>query len=127
MADIFEQMVKDVANYTEEKAKEAKKIMKQVINKNTGALSDSVQIQKVSATHYRVGVNEDVLVNDERNAGNINYVKFYFHGSKPHTIRAKPGKVLHWKKNGKDYFAKTVKHPGSKPHDFITETIKKMK
>lgn len=127
MADIFEKMMQDIDRETKRRAEEAQTIMRNVINRKTGALSDSVEIEKVTNGHYRVGVNENKLINDERNAGNVNYVGFYFHGSRPHIIRAKNGKVLHWRVNGKDHFAKSVKHPGNKPHNFIKETLDKMK
>ena len=127
MADIFDQMMKDIDTELERRAKMAQKIMRAVIHRKSGALSDSVDVEKVSSGHYRVGVNESKLVGDERNAGHVNYVGFYFNGSRPHTIRAKNGGVLHWRKDGKDYYAKSVKHPGNKPHNFVQETLDKMK
>jgi hypothetical protein len=127
MADIFDQMMKDVDKELERRARMAQKIMSFVIHRKSGALSDSVEVEKVSSGHYRVGVNESKLISDERNAGHVNYVGFYFNGSRPHTIRAKNGGVLHWRKDGKDYYAKSVKHPGNKPHNFIQETLDKMK
>ncbi|MDG4968249.1 hypothetical protein [Lactococcus lactis] len=127
MADIFAQMLRDIDQYTKQKAQEAEGIMKDVINKKTGALSDSVEVERIEFANYKVGVNENKLINDERNAGNVNYVKFYFDGNRPHTIRAKNGGVLHWRLNGKDYYAKSVKHPGSKPHNFIQDTLDRMK
>lgn len=125
--DVFGAMWESVNDDTEKRAKAAQKIMKAVINKKTGALSDAVDIEKIGDGNYLVGINEEKLINDERNAGHVNYVKYYYYGSKPHTIRAKNGKVLHWKLNGKDYFAKSVKHPGNKPHNFIQETLDKMR
>lgn len=125
--NVFGAMWEAVDSNIEERAEEAKAIMKQVINKKTGALSDSVELEKLSEGSYLVGINENKLVNDERNAGNVNYVKYYYYGAKPHTIRAKNGGVLHWRLNGKDYYAKSVKHPGSKPHNFIQDTLDRMR
>jgi len=128
MKGIFGQIKKDVDAKVEEKAKDAQKIMKNVINKDTGALSDSVDIEKVSDSHYKVGINTAKLINDPRNAGKIDYTPYYYHGSRPHTIRAKPGKTLSWiGKDGNRHYAKSVKHPGNKPHDFLGETIKRMR
>ncbi|WDA70082.1 hypothetical protein [Lactococcus lactis] len=124
---IFGEMWESVNTEVEKRAKEAQSIMKDVINKKTGALSDAVDIDKISDGNYLVGINENKLINDERNAGNVNYVKFYYYGAKPHTIRAKNGDVLHWRLNGKDYYAKSVKHPGSKPHNFIQDTLDRMR
>ena len=59
-------------------------------------------------------------------------------GTPPHIIKAKPGKVLHWHKTkgrtqhshphskemAKDaFFAKEVKHPGTRPNPFIRTVI----
>lgn len=40
-------------------------------------------------------------------------------GSRPHKIRAKNGKFLHFKVNGKDVFAKEVNHPGTPAQPFL--------
>ena len=125
--NVFGDMWEAAVGNVEERAKEAKSIMKEVINKKTGALSDAVEIERKDVDSYLVGIDENKLVNDERNAGNVNYVKFYYYGAKPHTIRAKNGGVLHWRLNGKDYYAKSVKHPGSRPHNFIQDTLDRMR
>lgn len=125
--DVFGAMWEAVEDETEKRAKEAERIMKQVINKKTGALSDAVEIDKIGDANYLVGINEGKLVADERNAGHQNYVAPYYYGSKPHIIRAKNGKALHWVVNGKDYYAKLVRHPGNKPHNFIQDTLDRMK
>ena len=125
--NVFGAMWEAVEDNTKQRAEDAKKIMKDVINQKTGALRDSVEVEKIGNASYLVGINENKLVNDERNAGKVNYVKYYYYGSRPHTIRAKNGKALKWTINGKTYFAKSVKHPGNKPHNFIQDTLDKMR
>lgn len=125
--DVFGAIWEAVDEDTHQRAKEAQKIMKDVINKKTGALSDAVEIDKKGDADYLVGINEHKLINDPRNAGNVNYVPYYYYGSKPHIIRAKNGKALHWQVNGKDYYAKLVRHPGNKPHNFIQDTLDRMR
>lgn len=125
--DVFGAMWESVEENTEKRAKEAKKIMKEIINKKTGALSDSVEMEKIGDASFLVGIDEQKLVNDERNAGNVNYVKYYYYGSKPHIIRVRNGKALHWRVNGQDYYAKIVRHPGNKPHNFIQDTLDRMR
>ena len=64
------------------------------------------------------------------------YVEF---GTPPHTIKAKEGGVLHWHKTkGRTqhshphskamqedaFFAKEVKHPGTRPNPFIRNTVR---
>lgn len=48
------------------------------------------------------------------------YVEF---GTAPHEIRAINKKSLHWKKDGVDFFAKVIHHPGTQPNPFIRTTI----
>ena len=42
-------------------------------------------------------------------------------GSRPHIIRAKPGKTLRFVKGGKTIFTKAVRHPGTKPYRFLSK------
>lgn len=52
--------------------------------------------------------------------------KFVDLGTKPHIIRAKNAKMLHWvDASGKDFFAKEVHHPGNKPQD-ISKNIQEI-
>lgn len=125
--NVFGAMWEEVEKNTEERAKDCKRIMKDVINKKTGALSDAVEMDKKTDGSFLVGINENKLMSDPRNAGGVNYVPYYYYGSKPHIIRAKNGKALHWVVNGKDYYAKLVRHPGNKPHNFIQDTLDRMR
>jgi len=52
-----------------------------------------------------------------------NYAYHVEFGTRPHIIRAKNAKALHWKKGGHDFFAKVVHHPGSEPQPFIRNAI----
>lgn len=125
--NVFGAMWEAVDEDTKKRVNEAKKIMKEVINKKTGALSDAVEDEKIGHADYLVGINESKLVNDPRNAGSVNYVEAYYYGSNPHIIRAKNGKALHWRVDGQDYYAKLVRHPGNKPHNFIQDTLDRMR
>ena len=49
------------------------------------------------------------------------YLEF---GTKPHVIKPKNAKSLHWQNNLKqDVFAKVVHHPGTEPQPFIRNAI----
>ncbi len=48
------------------------------------------------------------------------YIEF---GSNPHVIRPKNKKFLKFEIDGKEIFAKEVKHPGNRPTYFIRNTI----
>jgi hypothetical protein len=48
------------------------------------------------------------------------YVEF---GTPPHIIEAVNKKSLHWKKDGQDFFAKKVNHPGCRPQPFVRPSL----
>lgn len=52
---------------------------------------------------------------------------YIFHvefGTKPHVIKAKPGKALKFKTSeGKEIIVKQVNHPGTRPNPFVRDTI----
>lgn len=54
----------------------------------------------------------------------VDYNKYVVEGTKPHTIKAKPGKTLVFQMGGKTIFAKSVKHPGTKPNPYMTVSAK---
>ncbi|EGP4894215.1 HK97 gp10 family phage protein [Enterococcus faecium] len=126
--NIFGSIWECVNDHIEQRAKECQRIMKDTINEDTGALRDSVEIEKKSDGSYLVGVNERKLVLDKRNKRHENYVAYYYYGTKPHVIRAKKGKMLRFRgKDGKIHYKKQVHHPGTKPHNFIQQTLDKMR
>jgi hypothetical protein len=45
------------------------------------------------------------------------------YGTRPHKIRPRNAKVLHWKNGGTDVFATAVNHPGTVPQPFIRAAI----
>ena len=49
----------------------------------------------------------------------VDYAAAQEYGARPHTIRAKPGKVLAFQMNGKTVFVKSVRHPGNRPQPYI--------
>lgn len=124
---VFGQMWEAVNDHVEERADDALKIMKGVIHRDSGALSDAVEKEKVSEGNFLVGINENKLVNDPRNVEGTNYVTYYYYGTKAHTIRAKKGKMLKFIKNGQTFYRKSVRHPGTEPHNFIQDTLDKMR
>lgn len=42
------------------------------------------------------------------------------HGTRAHTIRAKPGKSLAFRSGGQLIFRKSVQHPGTRPYRFLS-------
>ena len=125
--NVFGAMWESVQDNTKARAEECKNIMKDTINEETGALRDSVEIDGNSDGSYQVGINQNKLEHDVRNKYNIDYTPYYYYGTRPHIIRARKGGMLHWQKNGIDHYAKQVRHPGTKPHNFIQDTLNQMK
>jgi len=90
---------------------------------DTGRLRASIKVQ---------ATNEGLLI------WMVWYGKLIEFGTPPHIIRPKNKKVLHWHKtkgrtqhshphsknmSGDAFFAKEVKHPGSRPNPFIRNTL----
>jgi hypothetical protein len=49
----------------------------------------------------------------------IPYAKFVIHGTRPHLIRPRAARVLHWEApGGGDVFARSARHPGTKANDY---------
>lgn len=66
----------------------------------------------VKSGYYRNNIGFD---GKNKVIANASYSAALEYGTKPHTINIKNAKVLHFKKDGKDIFAKIVHHPGTKP------------
>lgn len=99
-------------------------IAKEEAHVKTGALRDSISVEKKAEGHYLVGVDTAKLKSDPRNIGGIDYSIFYHDGHKAYTIRSKNAKALRWiGKDGKVHFAKSVKIPASAGDPFIKRTV----
>lgn len=46
------------------------------------------------------------------------HARFVVDGTRPHIIRPRQAHALHWQRDGRDYFARLVHHPGTKPNPF---------
>jgi len=53
------------------------------------------------------------------------YDVFVHGGTKPHTISAPPGGVLAFKVGGKQVFAKSVRHPGTRPQPWAANSMRR--
>ncbi len=59
---------------------------------------------------YTVGP-DNVIIHD-----GVDYGIHLEYGTRPHRIKVKEKKALHWKQDGEDFFAKSVMHPGTKEY-----------
>lgn len=85
---------------------QVQKQMQQYAPVDTGYLRDHIQLI-VSPGSVRVG------------PVGVDYDAAVEYGTKPHTIRAKPGKTLAFKMNGRTIFVKSVRHPGTRAQPYI--------
>ncbi len=53
----------------------------------------------------------------------VPHTLFLINGTRPHDIFPKNKSVLAFKMNGRMIYAKHVKHPGTKPNDFVDKSI----
>ncbi|MDN3056844.1 hypothetical protein PH213_20280 [Streptomyces sp. SRF1] len=51
-------------------------------------------------------------------------VHYVLNGTRPHLIRPRRAKALRFKLGGRVVFAKLVRHPGTKPNDFLGKALR---
>lgn len=84
-------------------------------NDRTGALTGSIQsdgLTRVSGRKMTAEASAD--------AGHALYVE---KGTRPHKIKAKPGKKLAFMAGGGMRFAQEVNHPGTEPYRFMEDAL----
>lgn len=54
----------------------------------------------------------------------VPYARYVLDGTRPHEIRPRTAKALHWKDAGGDVFAQVVNHPGTKANRFPERALK---
>jgi hypothetical protein len=55
------------------------------------------------------------------------YAQWVIGGARPHIIRPRAARALHWTNAGGSHFASVVHHPGNKPNDFPKEVLESLK
>jgi len=77
---------------------------------DTGRLKNSIKVEHVN--------------NDKISISMVDYAAHVEFGTKPHDIVPKNKKALKFKGVGGTVFAKKVRHPGTRPNPFISNTIR---
>ena len=107
-------------------AEDIKGIVKAEAHVKTGALRDSISIEKEGECEYLVGVDAEKLKSDPRNIGGIDYSVPYHDGHKAYKIVAKRAKALRWVgKDGNVHYAKSVQIPASPGDPFNERAVKR--
>ncbi len=84
------------------------KLSNRVLNVKSGRLRRSIQ--------HRVIANGNVILGQVFSSGDVKYARIHEMGgqTRPHDIFPKGAKALAFKMGGKQVFARSVRHPGSK-------------
>lgn len=54
----------------------------------------------------------------------VSYAYMHHQGTRPHIIRPRnPNGTLRWVKDGRVYFAKAVRHPGTAPNHYLSDQL----
>jgi hypothetical protein len=95
----------------------------------TGALKRSIGVISISENEPVVGHTNLNRIVITHNYEHIIYPVFVHEGTAPHIIEPKIKKSLGWggTKGNREYFAKRVKHPGTKAQPYFDEAIKSPK
>lgn len=74
---------------------------------------------------YRVGIGSRGGVTGTVVADN-KIARMHHDGTVPHIIAARKAKSLRFKSRGKIVYAKVVRHPGTRPNRYLTDSLRKV-
>ena len=106
-----------VWNDISKRTRKATTLAKAQVGKDTRALYRSIS-SRVSAGS-RGGVTGVVTANNK-------IALMHHNGTRPHIIMANKKSTLRFKSRGKIVYAKVVRHPGTKPNRYLTDSLRKV-
>ena len=112
------QATRDIRQYSEEAIDGVKRT---IVESTVTIQSDAVSLAPEDEGNLKNSIDYNITnsgLTGEIFAG-ASYAADVEFGTQPHVIKAKPGGVLHFKKDGKDVFATKVNHPGTKAQPFL--------
>jgi len=74
------------------------------------------EIKEIKISKYKVKEVYNLSIEDDESFIVNGLV---VHNTRPHVIKPVSAKALHWKSGGKDFFAKSVNHPGTNPQPYF--------
>jgi len=104
----------EVGRWLRREARRVETVSKTMVGVDTGALKRSIRTDKVNnltAKHLRVEIGSM-----------LPYALVHHDGSKPHTIVAGPGEVLHWG-GARGPTVVAVTHPGTKGTKYLLRAL----
>lgn len=103
-----------VGNHITKLAFQTYMLAKAQVGVDTGALKDSI--------HFNVKFGAGPV---SARIGSSNSIALLHHeGTKPHIIKPKNAKALVFQSRGKIVYTKIVRHPGTKPNKYLTDSLK---
>ena len=107
-----DEMLKIVSREMEKCAYKIERTSKELVpeeyEESTGDLRRSIETHKLSQLEFKVGTN-------------VEYALYIEEGTTPHIINGDP--ILHWNRNGVDYYATSVYHTGNKAYKFMEKAM----
>jgi len=93
-------------------------IAKQEAPRRTGNL-----IRNLRATPFKMTGDYKGEGGVEVDLDKVPYAGFVMYGTRPHVIRARRAKALHFRMGGREVFCKSVNHPGTRPNRFMERAL----
>ena len=83
----------------------------------------AVELAPVDTGRLRSSITQEVAPLRGRVYTNVEYAPHVELGTRPHIIRPRFKRALHWQRGGRDFFAMSVNHPGTRPKPFMRPAL----
>lgn len=100
----------------ERRTRRANTFAKAQVGKDTRELYRSISYRIAAGSGNVVGVV----------SANNKIALMHHNGTRPHIIAARRAQTLRFKSRGKIVYAKIVRHPGTKPNRYLTDSLRKV-
>jgi len=105
-----------VYNEIEKRTRRANTFAKAQVGKDTRELYRSINYRITAGSGNVLGVV----------SANNKIALMHHNGTRPHIIAARRAQTLRFKSRGKIVYAKVVRHPGTRPNKFLTDSLRKV-
>jgi len=105
-----------VYNEIEKRTRRANTFAKAQVGKDTRELYRSISYRITAGSGNVLGVV----------SANNKIALMHHNGTRPHIIAARRAQTLRFKSRGKIVYAKVVRHPGTRPNKFLTDSLRKV-
>jgi len=105
-----------VYNDIQKRTRRANTFAKAQVGKDTRELYRSISYRITAGSGNVLGVV----------SANNKIALMHHNGTRPHIIAARRAQTLRFKSRGKIVYAKVVRHPGTRPNRFLTDSLRKV-